>query len=158
MHLLHCLIYIVEIGLLSNVVALFFPRKWFREDRFPFRQWQWEKKGRIYIRLGIRKWKDRVPDMSKVLPFLYRKKVNRQHTEDNLRRLIQETCVAELIHGLLMVAGIGVVHIWPGKWGWIFWICYCAANIPFIMIQRFNRPRLCATLSRLQVRQEMELC
>ena len=152
MHLIHCLIYIVEIGLLSNVVALFFPRKWFHPDRFPFRQYKWEKKGRIYIRLGIRKWKDRVPDMSKVLPFLYRKKVNKNRSEENLLRLIRETCVAELVHGLLCVAALWVVHIWPGKWGWIFWICYCAGNLPFMMIQRFNRPRLCAALSRMQVR------
>ena len=153
-HLVHCLVYLVEIGLLSNVVAVFFPRKWFHADRYPFRQCKWERKGRIYIRLGIRKWKDRVPDMSKLLPFLYRKKVTRQRSEENMQRLIQETCVAELVHVLLCVAALWVIRLWPGKGGWILWLCYCVGNVPFIMIQRFNRPRLCAALTRMQVHQQ----
>ena len=60
-----------------------------------------------------------------------------------LPRMLQETCVAEFIHVLLSILGFGAVFIVGGAWGWIISIVYfLAGNLPYIIIQRYNRPRL----------------
>ncbi len=79
-------------------------------------------------------------------PYFYKyhagKKLKRQTLSD-LPRLIQETCVAEWTHGILSIAGLAMLWFWPGIGG----ICMTAVyillgNLPFIVVQRFNRPRL----------------
>lgn len=149
MELLKCVLYIAAIGMVSNLVGTALPRSWFNPERFPYRTFSWEQGGKVYEKLGIREWKDKLPDMSKFMQNMYRKEVNIRPNAENLDRLIQETCVAELIHDILIVLSLGVVKIWRGNWGWFLWGLCLLGNVPFILIQRFNRPRLQKTLRRL---------
>ena len=69
--------------------------------------------------------------------------------------MIQETCVAELTHALLCLAGIAVFWIWPGPGGLIlFLIDVFLGNLPFILIQRYNRPRLIRLMAAAERREE----
>ena len=150
MKLLQCAIYIAAIGILSNPIAHLLPRTWFHADRFPYRSFGWEQNGKVYEKLRIRAWKDRVPDMSKLLPFMVRKEVASRPTAESIARLVQETCVAESVHWVLMVLSLAVLKIWKGAGGCICYLLCILGNLPFIIIQRYNRPRLMRTRSRLQ--------
>ena len=57
--------YIALIGILAHILGEALPRKWFHWDRFPYRTFSWEREGRVYEAMGIRRWKDRLPDKSK---------------------------------------------------------------------------------------------
>jgi len=58
-------------------------------------------------------------------------------------RMIQETCVAEFVHLLLIFLGLGVLRLCPDAWGVILYALYVLlGNLPFVLIQRYNRPRL----------------
>ena len=86
------------------------------------------------------KWKTRLPDASliitKILPgFMPRKRLD---DEKKIPILIRETHVAAAI------LGFGCVFLWNGVGGWIMSILFLLINIPFIIMQRFNRPRLIA--------------
>lgn len=63
-----CTIYLVIIGILFFFAGRIVPKKWFRYDRFPYRMLGFEKDGKIYQAIGIRKWKSTFPDMSVLLP------------------------------------------------------------------------------------------
>ena len=56
--------------------------------------------------------------------------------------MIKETCIAEAAHLALMIMGFGCASIWEGKGGVVISIVYFIVNIPFVLIQRYNRPRL----------------
>ena len=72
--------------------------------------------------------------------------------------MIQETCVAELIHMLLSVTGLACLAIWPGLGGIAVTIVYILlGNLPFIIIQRYNRPRLERLLTLQQRKQERKV-
>ena len=103
--------------------------------------------------LRIRKWQAKVPDMSKLFKkFMPEKKLTRQ-TVQKLPLMIQETCVAELTHGLLCLAGLALLKIWPGPGGIILTVIYILfGNLPFLLIQRYNRPRLQKLLARQRLR------
>lgn len=104
----------------------------------------WERGGRVYEKLGIRFWQARLPDMSRILPGIMPEKrlAGRGITAANLERMLRETVVAEAVHGLLILAGLVCVPIWPGLGGWAFFGLFALGNLPFILIQRYNRPRL----------------
>lgn len=152
MKLLLCTVYVALIGILSNPVAALLPRSWFDPDKFPYRSYSWEQEGKIYNKLRIRVWKDALPDMSKILKNMVRKEVSSKPTAESMDLLARETCVAEVVHWVLMVLSLAVLWIWPGPGGWVCYGLCILGNFPFILIQRYNRPRLVHTRNRLRSR------
>ena len=63
-------IYIAVVGMIAFVIGLALPRKWFCEDKFPYKEYSWERGGAFYRKFHITKWKDSVPDMSKICRFM----------------------------------------------------------------------------------------
>lgn len=128
------------------------PRRWFRPDAFPYRQAAWEQNGAAYEKLGIRVWKDIFPDMSRFAPRTFRKKAGLSRDPEHVRGLILEMCSAEAVHWALIVLSL----LFPALMGPSGWICYAlynlAGNIPPIMIQRYNRPRMEKMLRMMEER------
>lgn len=155
--LIKCILYFALIGVVGFLMGRILPKSLFVGDRFPFRLFRWEKQGTVYELLGVRKWKEKLPDMSAILPKLMpSKRLPKDATSAQLERMVQETCVAEWTHGLLCVAGFGCVLIWKGVWGWVVSIVYALlGNFPFIIIQRYNRPKLMRILQKVQARERV---
>lgn len=132
-------LYLAALGILAHPVGQALPRSCFDPQRFPYRCGPWEKNGRIYERLGVRRWKNKVPDMSRLLPDMVKKRLGQANT----LRLIQETCAAECIHWWLLLLSVGILPLWRSPWCWVLWLLYnLLGNLPYIIIQRYNRPRL----------------
>ena len=151
MGFLKCAAYAAVIGGLSFLLGRIVPAGWFQESRFPYRSMDWEQGGAFYNRVfRIRKWQSRVPDMSRILPGMMPAKKISANVSDKLPRMITETCIAEWIHVLLCVFSFPFLWLWPGWGGLLFMILYILlGNLPFILIQRYNRPRLIALQDRL---------
>ena len=147
---------IVGVGFLANFVGEALPRSIFHPDRFPYRVYRWEKDGKLYERVGVQKWKDNVPDMSR----LRKKKMVPKHlgvcpTADRVRTLAMETCRAEAVHTVLCFFSVGLIFLWKNRWlGVGVVVIYVLCNLPFIIIQRYNRPALLALEKRLRAREE----
>ena len=141
---------IAALGISGGIFGELLPRRWFHWDRFPYKTCAWEKNGKIYEKMGIRKWKDRVPDKSRWGGHEYAKTIRGQNDAENATRLLQETCVAELIHWVLMLATPLVFVFAHGPMAVLVVLLYGFSHIPCIIIQRYNRPRLCALLRRCQ--------
>lgn len=143
MKLLYAVVYIAVLGVLAHIVGQLLPRRWFDPDRFPYRCAAWEQGGRIWRRLKVHRWKDRVPDMSRIMGDMVKKKLPAGGTVQGAEVLIRETCVAECIHFWLAVCSLGIFLFWRGVWAALFWLVYnLLGNLPFQIIQRYNRPRL----------------
>lgn len=143
MSLLYAVIYIAVLGILSHFVGQALPRARFSAESFPYRTADWENGGRVYEKLGIKHWKDALPDMSRIMPDMVKKKMTGQNREQGMGVLIAETCVAECVHYWLIVLSLGIFLFWRGVWALVFWLVYnILGNVPFILIQRYNRPRL----------------
>lgn len=143
MSLLYAVIYIAVLGILSHFVGQALPRARFSAESFPYRTADWENGGRVYEKLGIKHWKDALPDMSRIMPDMVKKKMTGQNREQGMDVLIAETCVAECVHYWLIVLSLGIFLFWRGVWAVVFWLVYnILGNVPFILIQRYNRPRL----------------
>lgn len=143
MSLLYAVIYIAVLGILSHFVGQALPRARFSAESFPYRTADWENGGRVYEKLGIKRWKDALPDMSRIMPDMVKKKLTGQNREQGMDVLIAETCVAECVHYWLIVLSLGIFLFWRGVWAVVFWLVYnILGNVPFILIQRYNRPRL----------------
>ena len=151
MCLLYCIIYLATISVVIYVVGRIYPRKLIFENAFPFKSFSFEKNGLIYEKIKIKKWKTKLPDASlffnKLFPrYVMKKRIKKR---SSIPALIKETCIAESTHLIACILGFGCVKIWKKRGGFIISLLYCVFNIPFILIQRYNRPRLKRTLSRM---------
>ncbi len=138
-----CFWYLIITGVIAFFAGRLLPKNWFRPDLFPYRSYKFEQGGRIYNKLKIRKWQNIVPDMSRILPKWMPPKNLSGNYKERLPRMLQETCVAEMIHSLLCITGLYCLKLYPGIGGVIIVLLYIVfLNLPFIIIQRYNRPRL----------------
>ena len=151
-----CVLYLGILALLAHPLGQALPRRWFDGGRFPYRGLKWEKQGRVYTRIGVDRWKMLVPDMSRLLPDMVKKQVDPAAVDAaQALLLVQETCVAEAVHTASALLGLACLALWPG-WGgilvWLVWLLL--GNLPFILIQRYNRPRLMRLHALLQRREQ----
>lgn len=140
------------IGILAHVIGEALPRRWFDASRFPYRAYAFERNGRFYEALGIRKWKNVLPDKSRIAPGTYRKAIRgsaQQHSATHMERLLQETCVAECVHWALLVISPILLFTMESPAAYVMTPLYGLSNLPYIMIQRYNRPRLAALSARM---------
>lgn len=146
--LLSCACYIALIGGVSFVLGRIVPKSWFHWDKAPFAAYGFERQGKLYEKLGIRYWQKKLPDMSRILPgTMPAKKIGGDY-KARLPQMLRETCVAELTHWLLCVAGLHCLTLWPTVGGLAVVLLNTLGNLPFILIQRYNRPRLARLLEK----------
>jgi glycosyl-4,4'-diaponeurosporenoate acyltransferase len=144
-------------GFISFAIGQSLPRRWFDYDAFPYRDFAWEKKGKIYNSVRVHDWKDWVPDMSRFVPFMVKKKAALARTPEAMARLIRETCVAEVVHwGLIAVVSPIIACSSGGALGLTLGTAYGVGNLSFVIIQRYNRPRLREILTRMEERKNRD--
>lgn len=148
--------YLAAISFGFFLIGRLLPYRWFDAERFPFRSVAFEKN--LYDKLGLHKWHKKLPDMSRIFTRLMPAKAITNRTPEGLQTMIQETCIAELTHVILMVLGFGALKFWHTWAGMTMTVLYALGNIPFIMIQRYNRPRLIHLKALTERRKERFVC
>lgn len=140
-------------GAVCAFVGAVLPEKWFDHDSLlapPTAKW--EQGGGIYSRVfRIHYWKDFMPDLGSMISIVMPKQkldTEVRHQEDAdekayLRRFVIETRRAEAVHWIILVSGF-FYRIWNDSLliSGFMSLLTIVTNLPFIMIQRFNRPRL----------------
>ncbi len=145
---------IAALGVASHFIGEALPRELFDPRRFPFGPRPWERNGKVYYALHVQAWKRRLPDMSRVAPDMVKKSVAMTATSEQVARVAKETCVAEAVHWALLLLSFTIYLAWPTPWGALMAVLYGLSHVPFIIIQRYNRPTLVTLSERLKQREE----
>lgn len=117
--------------------------EWLDNQKKWFQPRKWEKNGDIWQSVfRVRQWKRYLPDGSMFIKSSY-DQTNLQGTRaEHLKKFIIETKRAELTHWL-MIPPAALFFIWNPPWAGLLMVVYALAfNLPLIMTQRYNRPRL----------------
>ncbi|MCD8391089.1 MAG: hypothetical protein LUD03_04530 [Firmicutes bacterium] len=118
------------------------PRSRVNPNIFWFSEKKWEKGCKIYNKTGVSRWKNSLPDMSKYVNRLLLKRLSGGETAGDIYALIIETCVAEAAHFCLILLSAGMVFNRCDLTNVLCALFYAAGNVPYVIIQRYNRPRL----------------
>lgn len=101
-----------------------------------------EDKGTVYQKLfKVKSWKDKVPEGSQFFTNTYNKRELKDNSPETIDAFLVEVNRAEITHwGILFT--LPIVLLFNPKWTYMIHTIYAlATNIPFIIIQRYNRPR-----------------
>ncbi|MGH9080172.1 MAG: hypothetical protein ACRDYE_08895, partial [Acidimicrobiales bacterium] len=114
----------------------------FEVDRWLWRQRRLERGGRLYARLGVRRWKGRLPEAGGWFAGGFTKAQLASRDPAYLARFVRETRRAELGHWLAMAAAPGLLP-WNPPAARVALVAYAlASNLPCVATQRYNRARL----------------
>lgn len=151
MGFLRCFLYLMTLGVLGFFTGRILPKEWLDASKFPFKAYKFEKGGKLYDKLNIKKWQNKVPDMSRIFPKLIPpKRIEYKADKTKLETMLHETCVAEIIHTVLPILAIPCFWLWKGRKGRIIYYVYVLlGNLPYIIIQRYNRPRITRLLRNI---------
>lgn len=118
------------------------PERWLQQDGWLLRVRRGER--RLHRALGVRRWKDRLPDAGA----LFAGGISKRHLPPTLETFVRETRRAELAHWWALAA-VPVFALWNPLIGLLLMGAYgVAANGPCIVIQRYNRARTGRILER----------
>ena len=122
------------------------PEAAFASDSWLYRRRGFERGGRFYERLGIRRWKDRLPEAGALFTGGFSKRSVRTKDRAVLERFVVETRRAEWTHWTIMLI-TPLFLVWNWWWVELLMVVYAlSANLPCLVVQRYNRARLARLL------------
>ncbi len=148
-----CVGYLVRLGAFSFLVGRLIAKKDIPWERFHFNMFDKDKEDDFYRLIKVGRWQKKVPDMSKLFYSLMPPKAITKDYRKLLPTMIKETYIAEVIHVALMFFGFKCCRIWKGFGGIILSILNVFGNLPYVIIQRYNRPRLIRLYERINAEQ-----
>ena len=123
-------------------------------ERFDYRSFcarsrGWERGGRFYERVfAIKRWKDKLPDASRLFRGGFAKGNLKNTTPEYLERFLRETWRGEVVHWLALLA-LPLFALWNPWWGVLVNAAVAlAVNFPCILALRYNRARFQRLLAR----------
>ncbi|WP_459770663.1 glycosyl-4,4'-diaponeurosporenoate acyltransferase CrtO family protein [Alkalibacterium sp. s-m-28] len=136
----------ISLGLLKVPYSYFGPD---HPSDILFRERSFEQKGKLWRNVFyVHKWKDRLPDGASLFKMGYKKKQLADTTVETMQLFIMETKRAELTH-LLLLLPAPLFFLWNPVWAGFVMVFYAIiVNVPFIIIQRYNRIRLAMIAQR----------
>lgn len=119
------------------------PTGFFKKDISWFKPRNWERNGQIWNDLfHIQSWKQHLPDGTFLLKTGYDKSNLKRTDTNTLHQFILETKQGEMTHWISILPA-GLFFLWNPPWaGWLMVLYAVVFNFPFIISQRYNRPRL----------------
>lgn len=131
------------------IVRFIVPNELFNENNFLFKERKFESS--FYRKIKVTKWKNKLPDAGKLIHF-QRDSLPQDIDENYINRFIKECCIAELGHlavGIIGFASLFFVFLIPGDKKLEHLLIFLLLAVMdffiqmlFIIIQRYNRPRL----------------
>lgn len=143
-----CFVFWLFFEVLAGAIAKAIPNSYYSKDSFLFRERKWEKGGKFYLNIfKIRKWKKFLPDGAAFQKDGFRKKTLTNYSKENLELFILESRRAELIHFLSILPFWTFGFFAPTRIVVYMLIYALLFNLPCVVTQRYNRPRVIRLLN-----------
>ncbi|NLV48149.1 MAG: glycosyl-4,4'-diaponeurosporenoate acyltransferase [Clostridiaceae bacterium] len=128
----------------AALVCLALPNRFFNPEKFIFRAHCFEQEGRIYEHyFRVKHWKYLLPDGGAVWKKRgFRKRKIDDFSKEYLNQFLIESARGELSHWLAILPFWAFGFFTPPIVPWLMLIYALLINIPCIMAQRYNRPRV----------------
>lgn len=142
--ILLCFILWPILQIAAALICLYLPDRFFSGNTVLFRTYRFEKEGRIYEQLfRVKRWKRLLPDGGTVWKKRgFKKKHLDRFSQENLHRFLIESARGELTHWLAIFPFWIFAFFTPAYVVWFMLIYSLAVNLPCIIAQRYNRPRI----------------
>jgi glycosyl-4,4'-diaponeurosporenoate acyltransferase len=108
-----------------------------------YKERNWEKGGEFYQdKFKVRAWKKKLPELADFIKSIFPKKFIKEFQGEFIAKYLMESCKAEFTHWSIIFSTV-IFLIFDGITAFISMLFLAIIlNFPFIIIQRYNRPRI----------------
>ena len=147
LNLLTFFFFSVIITYLSNKM----PNRFYSSDSWLLRQREWEKRGIFYQRVfRVKLWKKLMPELGDIVKSVFPKKRIKEYTREYLKKYIFESCKSEVTHWCIIFSTL-LFFLWNEfKPAMMMVLLAIILNLPYIIIQRYNRPRIMVMVENIE--------
>lgn len=137
------IIVFILISLIMTLVCDKIPSSIYDYRKWMFRIRNWERGGLFYEKyLSVKKWKTKLPDISDFVKWRFNKKHLAEKDSEYVSMFLIESCKSEFTHWHIIFLTL-IFAFWnDGLTTILIFIAASVLNLPYIIIQRYNRPRL----------------
>jgi hypothetical protein len=132
-------------------ISLKLPDRFYYYKTWLYHCRKWEKGGEFYSKvLKVNIWKSHIPELSDFIKSVFPKKHIKVYNKEYLLLYLKESCKAELTHWGIILCSLLFI-LWNDFFGSVAMIALTSIiNLPFIVIQRYNRPRIIHILDQIE--------
>ena len=145
------ILYLIIFALIIGYGVRFIPENILNPYNFLFRERKWEREGRLYDRVfRVKSWKKYLPEGGEFYKVnAFNKKYLSSTDPEYLKRFAIETARAELTHILLVLLFLPSIFWNTLQNVFYIFIFTFSVNLPFIIVQRYNRIRFLRILEEM---------
>lgn len=151
-----CTGFVYLVDLVVSAIVMILPKKLFNPFSKFYVPFKFEKK--FYLKIGIKKWKDKIPIGKGPLFIGFEKnKVKQMDNNKYVFEFMTQSCVAEVMHMFSALVGfVAVVFVFRKH---LLNVGLAVAFVNFVLqllpyfVQRYNRPKLMVLYKRNQQKQ-----
>lgn len=150
---------VILYGFISGCIFALFPRRLLQ--KCIVKEFKFENNGKFYEKyFHILKWKDHLPQFSNITKIGFKKDTIKSISVNYLETFYIETIRAELTHFFLIIFSPFYFFVKNYTLGFKIFavVCNIIGNIPFIMVQRYNRPRIYTLLQKIILKNQESIC
>jgi len=155
--------HLIQKGFLLNLLTFFvfsaiitylsnrMPARLYSSDSWLLRQREWEKRGEFYQRVfRVKHWKKLLPELGDIVKSVFPKKRIKEYTREYLQKYIFESCKSEVTHWSIIFSAF-LFFLWSEfQPAVMIVIIAIILNLPYIIIQRYNRPRIMVMVENIE--------
>lgn len=125
------------------ITFLRFPDCFYNYKNGIYKGRKWENNGDFYQTVfKVKSWKSHIPELADFIKFIFPKKFIKEFTDEFLSKYLLESCKAEFVHWCNIFSST-MFLIYEGVSTFTYMLVIAIIlNTPFIIIQRYNRPRI----------------
>ncbi len=142
----------------NTVLSLKIPSAFLGFKKWLFKERKWEAGGTVYQRVfKVKLWKTTIPELSDLIKPIFPRKRITTYDKEYLYKYLTESCRAELTHWGIILSSL-LFALWSSFTQTATMILLALTlNLPFVIIQRYNRPRIISFLAHSGKKRDSEI-
>lgn len=137
------------LSIIVTFISTKLPERYYDYRTWIYKERKWEKNGEFYQHVfKVKRWKDHMPEIADFIKSAFPKNSIKEFSHEYIEKFLLESCRAEFAHWCIILSSI-IFLVCQGTAAFVFiLLAAILMNAPFIIIQRYNRPRIIRIMKR----------
>jgi len=136
-------------SIIVTLISTKLPDRYYNYRNWIYKERKWEKNGEFYQQMfKVKRWKKHMPEIADFINSVFSKKSIKEFDNAYIEKYLLESCRAEFAHWCIIFSSV-MFLFYAGTAAFIYmFLISVLIDVPFIIIQRYNRPRILHIMKR----------
>jgi len=136
-------------SIIVTIISTNLPERYYNYKNWIYKERKWENKGEFYQQVfKVKRWKNHMPEIADFIKSAFSKNSIKEFDNEYIEKYLLESSRAEFAHWCIIFSSV-IFLFYEGIATFIYMLLIAILlDAPFIIIQRYNRPRIIRIMKR----------